>query len=363
MLKQQYMEYLNLSGLFTDNELRATFKNMMSETRNSNIFKEEKIEKASKYNEALNYLRQYTKKESIDSNNIYSDKKCNVFGMNYYELDKLLQKSDNYNSEEIIEKITEKFNEKFMNKKYILQLTIISDDLWSFPIDRLIGMYLLDNTNNVSFASYIITLTNICNSFNKLCSDFSLEEEYVNFINSCEKSFLVYLSQQVEIKYICLALNEKEYELRHRFEYENSNFKGSFLEYLESLFDIKSMTDSLSVSIDELNECYNEYIKLGRNESIYVFIKDFYEIKDYCNNLLHVYLSLKKRYIKIPVGERLKSFKNWVQLHKAEGTTGLTSEQILEQLYIGAKENGFGGQIDDYITSLVSSKTKKLSLR
>ena len=123
------------------------------------------------------------------------------------------------------------------------------------------------------------------------------------------------------------------------------------------------MTDSLSVSLDELNSCYNEYVKLGRNESIYVFIKDFYDIKDYCNNLIHVYLSLKKRYLKIPTGERMQSFKNWVQLHNVEGSIGLTCEQILEQSYMSAKENGFEGQIDEYIKSLVPNKSKKLSLR
>ena len=364
MSKQQYMECLNLNGSFTENELQKSFSKIMSETRNSNIFREEKIENACKYNDALNFLRQYTKKESIDSDNIYSDKKCNVFGMNYDELEKLLKKNNSdYNQEEIIEIITNKFNEKFMNKKYIFPLTMISDELWSFPVDRLISMYLLDGTKNTSFAPYIITLANICNGYTKVCDDFSLEKEYVDFINSDEKSFLVYLSQQVEIKFICLELNEKDYLLRHRFDYESDNFNGSFLEYLQTLYDIKNMLDELSVNNEELMECYNKYKKICSSESIYTFVKDFYDVKDYCHSLAHVYLSLKTRYMMIPRPERMTTFKNWVQLSRVKGSVGLTSDQMIESLYLNAKENGFDGSIEEYIKSLFSGNEKKLSLR
>ena len=364
MLKQQYIECLGLDNSYTYEELNNAFKNKMSETRNSNIFYEDKMSKACEYNDAINYLRQYSKKTIEDNIKVFSNNKCNMFGMTYDEFVKMLDKNNkNYNIDETIINVGNRVNEKMKNKKYIFPLTMVSEDLWTFPIDRLISMYVLDEKNNGLFASYIITLSNICNAFTKLDGDFSLDSEYINYINSNENSFLVYLSQKIEIKYICLALNEEEYLLRHKFEYESTNFNGTFLEYLQSLFDIKSMIRELNISTDELNEYYEKYRKLGYNDSIYVFLRELFDLRDYCKCLPSVFLSFKKRYMLIPKGERMDSFKNWVQLNSAKGSLGLTSDQLLEQLYMSAKEEGFVGQIDDYIKKLFSDKTRKLSLR
>ena len=84
MLKQQYMDYFNLSSTFTTNELQESFKQTMSEIRNSNIYPEQKIEKASMYNDAINYLRQYTKSEVVNKQNVFSNKKCNMSYQTYY---------------------------------------------------------------------------------------------------------------------------------------------------------------------------------------------------------------------------------------------------------------------------------------
>lgn len=364
MLKKQYIDLLGVNNDFKETELLEAFENYMKKIKNRNISKSEKINCGSELNDALNYLRQYTKKQYFSNEKIFTNQKCNTFGMSYEEVIKCLNKHyDEYDIDYMINSIESKSREKMKYKRYILPLTIASEDLWSFPIDRLISMIILDDKKNTSFASYIMTLSNACNSYRRLDENFSLNDEYINFINSDEKSFLIYLSQKVESKYICNILDEEEYLLRHRFEYESPNFKGSFTQYLESLIDIKNMLEELSLNNEDLSKCYDEYKKMGYNESIYIFLKDFYDIKDYCNNLPSVYLSLKTRYMSIDKEKRMISFKNWVHLKEIEANDNITSDQILENLYYTVKETGFEGQFSEYIKSLCQIKEKKLSLR
>lgn len=364
MNKQQYLELLKLGTRFTYEELLESFTNEIRNIRVSNISVEEKINYANELNQAINYLRQYTKKKIGDNDNIYSNKKCNMFGMTYEEtLHMLNKKNTEGNIGEVLDNINDRFKDKFQNRKYIFPLTIQSEDLWSFPIDRLVSMFLLDSNNKGYFASYIITLSNMCNDCRRYDNNFSLENEYREFIFSEDESFLLYLSQKIEIKYICNVLNVEEYELRHKYDYANEKFDGSFNQYLVSLFEIKTMTTELSLSPEDLNKYYNEYKKAGYNDSIYLFLRDFYEVREYCGNKISIYLLLKSQYLSIPDNERLISFKNWIQLRAIQSKMNMTSDQIIESIYFNAKENGFEGNLSEYVQSLPLSKEKRLTLK
>ena len=147
---------------------------------------------------------------------------------------------------------------------------------------------------------------------------------------------------------------------------ENLNDELCELQYNYVLKKLEVFVCSImnaTLNNEDLSKCYDEYKKMGYNESIYIFLKDFYDIKDYCNNLPSVYLSLKTRYMSIDKEKRMISFKNWVQLKEIEANDNITSDQILENLYYTAKEAGFEGQFSEYIKSLCQIKEKKLSLR
>ena len=369
-MEKKYLEDFGLERTFSLEQLLESFKVKMTSLKNESNENNQKLKKAINYNNGLNMLRLYASNTS--SSNLFSDKVCYKVGLSFDEAQKLYKKQELRKFDSLPEFISQIY-ELYKNKKEFIRYTLsymdISLSTWIMPFDKLLSIYFSDcNGTDYKFDLYVGKLAEVCNEIEGLdkSQKVSLEDEFNEFLNSRETRFIEFLARKLRKKYICYKLNTEEYQLRHQYEYESENFRGTFDEYLDRLYEMHVKANELGLKGKQLEDAYNEYLMLDNYGSMYDFITEFYAVKDCCNGLTSIYFSYKRRYLEIPRSERMQSFIEWIKLCHVKAHSALTSDQIIERLYLNEQAKGYTGEIDEFLTSIVNmtndSKPKRKRL-
>jgi hypothetical protein len=369
--REHYASMLGLNRFFTKEQLETSFYERMSEIQGEDNINNEVIVRAVNYNEAINYLRPYSSTTCGD-NSIVLNKLCSKFGLNIYEVQSLFMKRDRsrfIDLDDFIKEMAQAYEENVKFARYTLEIMRHSKSLWTIAFDRLSSIFYCDTFNmGENINTYVSELVKICNGIEKLDSNFRFETELAEFLNSKEKNFITFLKQKLSVKYYCNELGIEEYNAKFEFDYNKpEEFKGSLNDYLKLLVEVKRMSEELGLTTNTINLLCEEYRKIDPKADKYTIIKDFYEVRDFCNYLPILYLEYKEKYYAIPEDKRVSDFVTWMNINKVKAETGLSSDQLLEQIFNFAKGIGYGSNITLFLSSVVelnkdeNNKEKKLS--
>lgn len=361
-LKTKYMEKFDLKEGYSQGNLEFAFKKAIKELATTpNLTKAYFIENVLLLNNAVSFLSESSKIES--NNNVFSKIVCNKLGITYEEANIIYRRlkafSKTNDTFELWLNKRQNNREKYEDKKEKIILKISQlPQLLLIRYDRLASMYEGDlefGGINTEFESWIDSLVSLSKFMIDNKIDLIIDKEFREYINDLNAgtSFLKYLSDKTVEMDICKKLGTSYYDAKQSYDYNVSNL--SFKSYLESILSFKDQLAKLDISIDKLEDYYEEYQRRGYHGSKLDFAKELAESIDYCIELDCGYFALKEKYEAIPKSFRPDSFSKWLKLEKVVYTLGGYSK-ILESIYDKEVANGYSGDILDFFKIITGIK-------
>ena len=361
-LKAKYIEKFGLKDKYTEEELDLAFKNAIKELASTpNLTKSYFIENVLLLNNAVSMLSE----SSIidDKDNVFSKIVCNKLGITYEEANIIYRRLRAHNKTDLNFEMwlnTRKNNrDKYEDKKEDILARISQlPQLLLIRYDRLVSMYEGDlefgGINN-EFESWIKSLVSLSKFMIDNKIELIIDKEYREYINdlTAGTSYIKYLSDKAVEMDICKKLGISYYDAKQNYNHKVSGL--SFKSYLESILSFKDQLAKLDITIDKLEEYYEEYKRRGYSGSKLEFAQELANSIDYCIELDCGYFVLKEQYDSLPKSSKPESFNKWLEIEKVVYKLGGYAK-IMEALYKKELANGYSGEMLDLFKILTGIK-------
>lgn len=370
--QKEFIDLLELGPDFTLKELNVAYFTKAKEfhpDRHNGVDAKYWSDKMIRLNEAYNYLKRKKQNEQKKKkNDIYGDKSavfttscCKKLGLSLetaQQIYKRCSKEDyKLSFDEWLKRRLANLKRYEASQEEVLQLCKQSIMLSQVSFENIINLYECDcefGSFEAGFSDWLSSLVETCKEIEQKLEKknyFSIIKEIKDYIyDDLESNFVLYLKAQSKIRELCQELKQDVYDVE--YEYDYSDFRGTFTEYLENKVAIRRVINDMGMTKRESDEYYTTYLQAGYKGSKLDFLREAQAVLPFRYILEKSYFSLKKRYANIPEEERPESFVFWVELQAVLKTLQCSPTQILEKIYINTKESGYTNTFKDLIISL-----------
>lgn len=361
-VKKKYIEILGLNDKFTQKELELAYKKSIRNLAQlPNLKREYFIMQVMLHNTAASILSDSSLVNNLE--NAFSEKTCNKLGITLEEAKLIFKRKVELSG--VKEEFSTWLEKRRANqelyedvKEDAIRIYNEIPQMLLMRYDRLVSIYEGDkelSETDITFASWIKSLTQLCKFMIEKDNQLVLEKEYQEYIfySSLGKSFLSYLSNKVLEMDLCKQLGISYYEAKHNYDFKVSGI--SFRKYLEELLEFRDTLAKLDITKEKFKDFYAKYKEEGYTGSELEFLRELEQSLDYCIDINCGYFILKRRYEELPKEEKPSRFIDWLEIEEVSYKLGGYAK-ILDAIYEKQVESGYTGTKIDLFKILTGLK-------